>query len=221
MPKILMLVTSHGQIDADHPTGLWLEEYAVPLRIFREAGFNVVTASPKGGRAPVDPRSLENVAPEQDALRELESTQMLMEVDDASAFDAVFVPGGHGTMWDLASHQAVKTLLSEFDVQGKIIAAVCHGPAAFVDAIRAGASATLVENRRITCFTNAEERAVGLDRIVPFLLASKLREQGATVVEGPDWADHVEVEDRYITGQNPQSSASTAHAVVSALRARV
>jgi putative intracellular protease/amidase len=219
MAKVLMLVTSHGQIDTDHPTGLWFEEYAAPLRIFRDAACDVVTASPKGGRAPVDPRSLEKITPDPDAMSALEHTHMLMELDDASSFDAVFVPGGHGTMWDLATHQAVKTLISEFDVQGKIIAAVCHGPAAFVDAIRAGGSATLVEGRRITCFTNSEERAVGLDKVVPFLLASKLREQGANVVEGADWADHVEVDGNFITGQNPQSSASTARAVVSALKA--
>jgi putative intracellular protease/amidase len=221
MPRILMVVTSHDRIDAEHPTGLWLEEYAAPLRIFREAGFTVITASPKGGRAPVDPRSLENVTPDPDAMRELEHTQMIMEVDDTATFDAVFIPGGHGTMWDLASHQALKTLVSEFDVQRKIVAAVCHGPAAFVDAIRAGASETLVEGRRITCFTDAEERAVNLDKAVPFLLAPKLRQQGANVIEGPDWSDHVEVDGNFITGQNPQSSASAARAVVTALNARV
>lgn len=221
MPKILMVVTSHDRIDAEHPTGLWLEEYAIPRRVFLDAGFTVTTASPKGGKAPVDPRSARGERVDADALQHLEHTTMLFEAGDASAYDAVFVAGGHGTMFDLATNQALKTLLSEFEAQHKIIAAVCHGPAAFVDAIRAGVAQTLVHERRITCFTDAEERAVGLDRLMPFLLATKLREQGATVVENPDFTDHVEVDGTWITGQNPQSSESTARAVVQALQAHV
>lgn len=217
MPKILMVVTNHDRIDDEHPTGLWLEEYAIPRRVFRDAGFEVVTASPKGGKAPVDPRSTEEGEPDREALAELENTTMLLESGDAGEYDAIFIPGGHGTMFDLATSQALKTLLSEFDAQNKIIAAVCHGPAAFVDAIRAGEAETLVQGRRITAFTDAEERAVKLDSLMPFLLASKLREQGATVVENADWSDHVEVDGTWITGQNPQSSQSTARAVVSAL----
>lgn len=217
MPKILMVVTNHDRIDDEHPTGLWLDEYAIPRRVFRDAGFEVVTASPKGGKAPVDPRSTEEGEPDREALAELENTTMLLEAGDAGEYDAIFIPGGHGTMFDLATSQALKTLLSEFDAQNKIIAAVCHGPAAFVDAIRAGEAETLVQGRRITAFTDAEERAVKLDTLMPFLLASKLREQGATVVENADWSDHVEVDGTWITGQNPQSSQSTARAVVSAL----
>lgn len=217
MPKILMVVTNHDRIDDEHPTGLWLEEYAIPRRVFRDAGFEVVTASPKGGKAPVDPRSTEEGEPDREALAELENTTMLLESGDAGEYDAIFIPGGHGTMFDLATSQALKTLLSEFDAQNKIIAAVCHGPAAFVDAIRAGEAETLVQGRRITAFTDAEERAVKLDSLMPFLLASKLREQGATVVENADWSDHVEVDGTWITGQNPQSSQSTARAVVGAL----
>lgn len=217
MPKILMVVTNHDRIDDEHPTGLWLDEYAIPRRVFRDAGFEVVTASPKGGKAPVDPRSTEEGEPDREALAELENTTMLLESGDAGEYDAVFIPGGHGTMFDLATSQALKTLLSEFDAQNKIIAAVCHGPAAFVDAIRAGEAETLVQGRRITAFTDAEERAVKLDSLMPFLLASKLREQGATVVENADWSDHVEVDGTWITGQNPQSSQSTARAVVGAL----
>lgn len=221
MPKILMVVTGHAQIDADHPTGLWLEEYSIPRRAFRDAGFDVVTVTPHGGKAPLDPRSLEGIEPDQDAIKELEDTRMLLEAGDAGEFDAIFLPGGHGTMFDLADFAPIKTLLSEFDAQNKIVAAVCHGPAAFVDAIRTGEAETLVAGRRITCFTDNEERAVKLDKLMPFLLASKLRQQGATVVEGADWADHVEIDGNWITGQNPQSSGSTAQAVVAALKARV
>ncbi len=214
-----MVVTGHGAIDAEHPTGLWLEEYSIPLRAFRDAGFEVVTATPHGGKAPVDPRSLEGITPDEDALHELDNTRMLLEAGEASEYDAIFLPGGHGTMFDLAEFPPIKTLLSEFDVQGKVIAAVCHGPAAFVDAIRTGVPDTLVAGRRITAFTDSEERASKLDALMPFLLASKLREQGATVVENADWSDHVEIDGNWITGQNPQSSASTAKAVVAALQA--
>jgi putative intracellular protease/amidase len=221
MPKILMVVTNHDRIDSEHPTGLWLEEYAIPRRVFLDAGFSMVTASPKGGKAPVDPRSTEGTAVDLEAMNALAKTTMLFEAGDAADYDAIFIPGGHGTMFDLASSQALKTLLAEFDVQQKIIAAVCHGPAAFVDAIRAGVAEMLVAGRRITCFTDAEERAVKLDSLMPFLLASKLRAQGATVIENADWSDHVEVDGTWITGQNPQSSESTARAVVNALQARV
>ncbi len=221
MPKILMVVTNHDRIDSEHPTGLWLEEYAIPRRVFLDAGFEIVTASLKGGKAPVDPRSTEGVQIDREALAELDHTTMLLEAGDAGGYDAVFIPGGHGTMFDLAQSQSLKTLLSEFDAQHKLIAAVCHGPAAFVDAIRAGEADTLVAGRRITCFTDAEERAVKLDGLMPFLLASKLREQGATVIENADWNDHVEVDGTWITGQNPQSSRSAARAVVSALSSRV
>lgn len=215
-----MIVTGHSQIDSEHPTGLWLEEFSIPWRAFREAGFEVTVASPHGGKAPVDPRSLEGVNADEEAMRELQATKMLLETGDAEGYDAVFIPGGHGTMFDLAGFQPVKTLLSEFDAEGKVVAAVCHGPAAFVDAIRTGEAETLVAGKRITCFTDSEERAVQLDKLMPFLLASKLREQGATVVENADWADHVEVDGNWITGQNPQSSASTAKAVIEALKTR-
>ncbi|MBV8491184.1 MAG: type 1 glutamine amidotransferase domain-containing protein [Candidatus Eremiobacteraeota bacterium] len=219
MAKILMIVTSHGEIDAGHPTGLWYEEYAIPYRAFVDAGFGVVTASPRGGKVPVDPRSLDGVTPDPAILAELENSITALELGDTAAFSAVFLPGGHGTMFDLAQGQQFKALISEFDAQGKIVAAVCHGPAVFVDAIRAAEPRTLVAGRRITCFTDEEERTTKLDSLMPFLLASKLREQGAEVVENPPWSDHVEVDGNWVTGQNPQSSASTARATIEALKA--
>jgi putative intracellular protease/amidase len=221
MPKILMIVTGHSQIDSEHPTGLWLEEYSIPWHAFRDAGFDVVTATPHGGKAPIDPRSLEGADPNDPACKELEQTKTLREAGDAEDYDAVFIPGGHGTMFDLASFDPLKTLLTEFDAQGKIVAAVCHGPAAFVYAIRTGEAATLVAGKTITCFTDDEERAVKLDTLMPFLLESKLREQGANVVIAPNFSDHIEIDGTWITGQNPQSSGSTAKAVIEALKARV
>jgi putative intracellular protease/amidase len=217
MPKILFVVTSHAEIDSEHKTGLWLDEFATPYAALRDAGFEIVTASPRGGQAPIDPRSLEGVDPG-GAAAALAQTHPLHEVGDALQYDAIFIPGGHGTMFDLATSLPVKTLLSEFDAQGKLVVSVCHGPAAFVDAIRAGEPKTLVSGKTITCFTDEEERATGLAPLMPFLLASKLREQGATVVERAPWADHVEIDGTWITGQNPQSSANVAKALISALR---
>jgi len=221
MAKILIIVTGHSEIDAQHRTGLWYDEFAQPFAAFTGAGFEIVTASLRGGAAPLDPRSLENVTTDETVMRVLENTVTLQEAGDAYLYDALFLPGGHGTMFDLAKSQPLKALISELDAQGKIVAAVCHGPAAFVDAIRAAEPRTLVDGRRLTCFTDAEERATKLDSLMPFLLASKLRAQGANVVEGADWADHVEVDGNWITGQNPQSSESTARAVIEALHARV
>ncbi len=217
MPKILFVVTSHAEIDSDHETGLWLEEFTTPYAALRDAGFEIVTASPRGGQVPLDPRSLEGVDLG-DAAPALAQTHPLHEVGDALLYDAIFIPGGHGTMFDLATSLPVKTLLSEFDAQGKLVVSVCHGPAAFVDAIRAGEPKTLVSGKTITCFTDEEERATGLAPLMPFLLASKLREQGATVVERAPWQDHVEIDGTWITGQNPQSSAGVAKALISALR---
>ena len=221
MAKILMIVTGHSEIDSQHPTGLWYDEFAEPYAAFRSEGFDVVTASLRGGPTPVDPRSLEGTTVDDAVKQALDNTLTLQQAGDAYQYDAVFLPGGHGTMFDLAKSQPLKAFVSELDAQGKIVAAVCHGPAAFVDAIRASEPRTLVDGRRITCFTDAEERATKLDSLMPFLLASKLRAQGAQVVEGPDWTDHVEVDGNWITGQNPQSSGSAARAVIEALRARV
>lgn len=220
MSKILFVVTSHAAIDANHATGLWLEEFTIPYELFRSSGIDCVTSSPRGGSVPVDPRSEKEGGGDRDAREPLERTLALHEVGDALEYDAIFIPGGHGAMFDLATSVPLKTLLSEFDAQGKIVASVCHGPAAFVDAIRTGEPKTLVAGRTMTCFTNEEERATGLESSMPFLLASKLREQGAHVVENAPWSDHVEIDGTWITGQNPQSSASAARAVVEALRVR-
>jgi putative intracellular protease/amidase len=221
MPKILFVVTSHSEIDAAHKTGLWLDEYATPHASFREAGFDIVTASPRGGAAPVDPRSQQGAEDDDAALATLAQTHPLHEIGDALQYDAIFIPGGHGAMFDLSTSLPLKTLLSEFDAQGKFIASVCHGPAAFVDAIRAGEPKTLVSGKTLTCFTDEEERDTGLDALMPYLLASKLREQGANVVEAPAWQQHVETDGTWITGQNPQSSGAVAAAVISALQARI
>ena len=216
--KILMIVTSHSQIDANHPTGLWLEEAAVPYLEFKSNGADVVLASVQGGQAPIDPRSKPD-QPQADQWAEvinaLKATPAIGEFS-ASEFDALFLPGGHGTMFDMPANQELQRLIREFADADKIIAAVCHGPAALVG-VALSDNRPLVAGMRLTAFTDEEERAVELDAYMPFLLETKLRELGARFITQPMWSDHVEQDGNLITGQNPQSSASIARAVIKRL----
>lgn len=218
MAKILMVVTSHSELPNGHKTGLWLEEYAVPYNEFTGAGFDVVTASPKGGEAPIDPRSFESEAASTTyakALAEVKKTKNLSQIEPAE-FDAIFFPGGHGPMFDLAKDARVKELLRHFVENGKVHAAVCHGPAAFVGA-GTSSGKSIVAGKRLTAFTNSEEREVQLDKAVPFMLEDRLRDEGARFEASANWSDHVVTDGLLVTGQNPQSSASTARAVITAL----
>ena len=215
--QILMIVTSHDRIDAEHATGLWFDEFAVPYQLFHQAGCRVAVASPTGGRAPIDPRSAPNAGQavtHAAALQALTDTRALGDVRSQD-FDAVFFAGGHGTMYDLPVAE-VGRVVGEFADAGKIVAAVCHGPAALVTAKRADGTA-VVRGRKVTGFTNEEERAAQLDQLMPFLLETKLRELGAEFIAAPAWSDHVVGDGTLITGQNPQSSAGTARAVLNAL----
>lgn len=214
--SILVVVTSHSTIDEGHPTGLWFEEFAVPYGLFREQGYAITVASPRGGEAPVDPRSLEGyqATPQNEAARAaLRDTRRVDSSLRADAFDAIFFPGGHGTMFDLPDNPEIRRLVSEFAQADKVLASVCHGPACLVGAmLRDGTP--LVKGRRVTAFTDEEERAVELDRLMPFLLETRLRELGAEFVPAANWQDNVVVDGRLVTGQNPQSSASAARAVI-------
>ena len=215
--NILMVVTSHDRIDADHLTGLWLEEFAAPYEIFTNAGHRVTVASPRGGSAPIDPRSeadREKFAPE--TLSTLENTRVLEELD-LKGFDAVFFPGGHGTMYDLPKDKSVTAAVNHFLSGNQPAAFVCHGPAALVSATKSD-GIPLVAGRRVTGFTNEEEKAVELDDDVPFLLESRLREQGATFIGAPNFAEHVVVDGNLVTGQNPASSAAAARALLELFR---
>lgn len=218
--RILIVVTSHDHIDATHPTGLWFEEFAIPYQEFLSQGFEVLIASPRGGDVPVDPRSEpkpEEAGQTAQARSVLRQTQSLSEVG-ATDFAAIFLPGGHGTMFDLPENTDLQRLLGEFVSQDKVIAAVCHGPAGLVGA-RLANGTPLVAGKTITAFTDDEERAVSLDQSMPFLLESRLRELGGHFVGQPNWSDHVERDGKLITGQNPQSSSSLARAVIEALQA--
>jgi putative intracellular protease/amidase len=215
---ILFIVTSHDRIDADHPTGLWFEEFAHPYEVFQKQGYRITVASPKGGKTPIDPRS--TPTPEAanqyiEALRALDNTLPLTSVNP-SDYDAVFMPGGHGTMFDLPTAQVGK-IVGAFADADKIVAAVCHGPAGLIAAQRANGQ-PVVAGHRVTGFTNAEEDAAQLSDAMPFLLQDKLTELGATFIPSPMWNDHVVIDGKLITGQNPQSGRSTAEALVKALK---
>lgn len=214
---ILIIVTSHDRIDANHPTGLWLEEFAIPYRLFRASGHQVTVASPKGGAAPIDPRSLEGDAGGA-ALAALAET-LPLNVITPGQFDAVFLPGGHGTMFDLPHNGAVSRIIEAMAAAGKLVAAVCHGPAGLIGAT-AGNGLPLVEGCRLTAFTNAEERAVELDKQMPFLLETRLKELGAEFIPAGLWEEHAIRDGWLITGQNPQSSAAVAELVIRALKER-
>jgi putative intracellular protease/amidase len=218
--RILIVVTSHDHIDATHPTGLWFEEFAIPYKEFLSQGFKIIVASPRGGDVPIDPRSEpkpEEAEQAAQARSVLQQTRSLSEVG-ATDFDAIFLPGGHGTMFDFPENTTLQHLLGEFVSQDKVIAAVCHGPAGLIGA-RLANGTPLVAGKTITAFTDNEERAVSLDQSMPFLLESRLRELGGHFVVQPNWSDHVECDGKLITGQNPQSSGSIAKAVIEALQA--
>lgn len=217
--RILMVVTSANRINAEKSTGLWLEEFSVPYLLFKKAGFEVNVASPKGGDAPIDPRSQTDAAKVKSwegASRALQDTARLDAVR-AEGYDAIFIPGGHGAMFDLPGNGQLKELLRQFTTEGKVIAAVCHGPAGLVGATGKDGK-PLVAGKTITAFTDDEERAMALDREMPFLLETKLREEGAKFVGGAKWGSHVEVDGRMVTGQNPASSAAAADAVIRLLK---
>lgn len=216
--SILMVVTSHEQMTDEHKTGIWFEEFAVPAGIFKQAGYSISVASVSGGAAPIDPRSMpENTDDEatRQALAELKQTAVLRDVN-LSGYDAVFFPGGHGTMYDLPVSAEVGKTIGEFMESGRAVGAVCHGPAAFVGATLSDGTPA-IKGRKLTGFTNDEEQAVELAEVMPFLLQSRLSELGAEFVTSPNWNDNVVVDGKLVTGQNPQSSASAAKALLQAI----
>ncbi len=224
--KILMVLTSHAKLgDTSKKTGFWLEEFAAPYYVFKDAGAEVVLASPKGGQPPLDPRSdepdaqteaTERFRADAEAGSRLASTNKLADVVDQS-FDAVFYPGGHGPMWDLAEDPDSIGLIESTLAAGKPLAAVCHAPAVLRHAMAAG-DVPLVQGRTVTGFTNSEEQAVGLTDVVPFLIEDMLVERGADYRKKADWESHVLTDGMLVTGQNPASSKAAAEAVLALLR---
>ncbi len=226
--KILMILTSHDQLgDTGKKTGFWLEEFAAPYYVLKDAGHDITLASPAGGQPPLDPKSdepdaqteaTERFKQDAEAQAQLASTLKLVDIDIA-AFDGVFYPGGHGPLWDLAESATSKALIETALASGKPVALVCHAPAV-LKSVTAPDGAPIVKGRKVTGFTNAEEDAVGLTDIVPFLLEDALRAQGAEFSNVGLFEPHVVSDGLLITGQNPPSSEPTAHALLDALNAK-
>ncbi|GED22295.1 type 1 glutamine amidotransferase domain-containing protein [Halomonas halmophila] len=223
--KILMVLTSHDQLgDTGHKTGFWLEEFASPYYTFLDAGAELVLASPAGGQPPLDPNSdqpdaqtpaTERFKQDEQAQKVLANTLKLDEVS-AADFDAVFYPGGHGPLWDLAESRTSIALIQDFNQAGKPISFVCHAPGVLRH-VKGQDGEALIKDRRITGFTNGEEAAVGLTEVVPFLIEDEFTRLGARYEKGDDWAAYVVEDGRLITGQNPFSSEAVAQALLKQL----
>jgi putative intracellular protease/amidase len=223
--KILMILTSHDQLgDTGNKTGFWLEEFAAPYYVFKDSGASITLASPKGGQPPLDPNSdaadaqtpaTERFKQDAAAQQALANTQVLGSVK-MQGFDALFYPGGHGPLWDLAEDATSIALIEQFHGAGKPVAAVCHAPAVFRHT-KGGDGKPLVSGHRVTGFSNSEEQAVQLSEVVPFLLEDMLKEKGGLYSRGDDWQSYVVEDGLLITGQNPASSEAAAEALLKRL----
>ncbi|WP_447988789.1 type 1 glutamine amidotransferase domain-containing protein [Achromobacter spanius] len=224
--KILIVLTSHDTLgDTGRKTGFWLEEFAAPYYAFVDAGAAVTLASPKGGQPPLDPKSDDPDAQtdatrrfrqDADAQRVLANTQRLADMQ-AADFDAVFYPGGHGPLWDLAEDAKSVALIETMLAAGKPVSAVCHAPGVLRHAKTADGK-PLVQGRQVTGFSNSEEAAVQLTDVVPFLVEDELTHLGGVYSRGPDWQPHVVCDGLLVTGQNPASSVGVAEALLERLK---
>ena len=223
--KILMVLTSHDKLGVtDKKTGFWLEEFAAPYYAFKNAGVEITLASPLGGQPPLDPKS-DDPGSQTDATRRFKAdpaSQVLLantlKLADVTAgdFDAVFFPGGHGPLWDLAEDAASIALIEAMLTAGKPVAAVCHAPGVLRHP-RTASGAPVVQGKAVTGFANSEEEAVGLTQVVPFLVEDSLKQNGGIYSKGPDWQPHVVTDGLLITGQNPASSEPAAVALLAKL----
>lgn len=223
--KILMVLTSHDKLgDTGKKTGFWVEEFAAPYYILADAGADITLASPRGGLPPVDPSSTEEDAQteatkrfdkDEELQKKLSLTKKLEDVD-ASDFDGVFYPGGHGPLWDLANNLKSISLLEAFNEQMKPMAFVCHAPGVLANV--EDHKKPLVRGKKVTGFANSEEDAVGLTNVVPFLVEDKMNQLGADYSKGDDWSSYVQVDGKLITGQNPASSERAARELLRLLQ---
>ncbi len=224
--NILIVLTSHDTLgNTGRKTGFWLEEFAAPYYAFVDAGARITLASPAGGQPPLDPKSDDPDAQtddtrrfrqDQDAQRLLAATLPLAQVQ-AADYDAVFYPGGHGPLWDLAEDPKSVSLIETMLAAGKPVAAVCHAPGVLRHAKTADGK-PLVQGRQVTGFSNAEEAAVQLTDVVPFLVEDELKQLGGLYTSGPDWQPHVVSDGLLVTGQNPASSVGVANALLDRLK---
>jgi len=223
--KILMILTSHDKLgNTGEKTGFWLEEFASPYYVFKDAGAEITLASPLGGQPPLDPKSdtpdfqteaTHRFKSDSAAQAVLANTLKLAAVN-AVDYDAVFYPGGHGPLWDLAEDAASIALIEALLATGKPVAAVCHAPGVLRHA-KAPDGISVVQGKKVTGFTNSEEEAVGLTKIVPFLVEDMLKETGGKYSKAEDWHPYVETDGLLITGQNPASSEPAARALLEKL----
>lgn len=228
-PRILIITTSHANMgSADEKTGVWLEELTTPYYAFVDGGADVTLASIAGGPVPIDPRSTGDDSRKEESVRRyLDDPALQAKVADTPAFtsldgadyDAVFLPGGHGTMWDYPKSPELAELVENFLGHGKPVAAVCHGPAGLTTAQIDGGP--IVKGKKVAGFTNSEEEAVGLTKVVPFLLEDRLRELGGDYQKGPDFAPFAVRDGLLITGQNPASAGKVASLTLEAVRDQV
>jgi putative intracellular protease/amidase len=227
--KVLFVLTSHSELGhTGEKTGFWVEEFAAPYYLLADAGVDITIASPKGGQPPIDPKSMAPDAQtpatqrfENDtALKEkLANTIKLSEADPAQ-YEAVFYPGGHGPLWDLANDPDSIKLIQNFIRQQKPVAMVCHAPGALVN-VKAENGDPLIKGKLLTGFSNSEEEAVQLTAVVPFLLEDELKKSGAIYSKGPDWGSYVIKDGLLITGQNPGSSEEAAEELLKVLNGTV
>ena len=228
--KVLFVLTGHDRLgpagdESADPTGFHLAEAARPWAVLTDAGYTVDFATPEGGKAPIDPSSKD--MDDEDNARfmndpriaaVLENTPALADFD-LDDYRAIYFPGGHGTMWDLPDNEAVQTAVREVFEAGKVVAAVCHGPAAFVN-VKLSDNSWLVEGRKLSVFTDEEEREVEKASIVPFLLANKLEERGATIDKAENFEKAVSVDGCLVSGQNPASARGVGEAMRDLLKGR-
>ena len=213
--KILMIVTSHATLgNTGKPTGLYLPELAHPYEVFINAGFEVNVASPLGGEAPVAPESISEELKKYLPL--VKNTKALAQINSHD-YAAYLVVGGHGTMWDLPGNSELQRILPQAYTHKKIIAAVCHGPAALVG-LKNENGEPMIQNKKLTGFTNEEEDATGLTATMPFLLEDELRYAGAEFAKADNWQANIVVDGTLVTGQNPASAKGVAEAMVSLLK---
>jgi putative intracellular protease/amidase len=220
-----MVLTSHDELgNTGHKTGFWLEEFAAPYYALKDAGASITLASPLGGQPPLDPKSdmpesqtaaTRRFKSDPGAQAELGNTLKLAELS-AADFDAVFYPGGHGPLWDLAEDRASIALIEAMYAAGKPVAAVCHAPGVLRHA-NAPDGTPLVKGKQVTGFTNTEEEAVGLTQVVPFLVEDMLKSNGGVYSKAGDWQSYVVTDGTLITGQNPASSEAAAEALIKLL----
>lgn len=224
--KILVVLTSHDKLgNTGEKTGFWLEEFAAPYYVMKDAGAELTLASPAGGEPPLDPKSrlpdfqtdaTHRFDADEEAQKQLAETHKLSDIDP-SEYDAVFYPGGHGPLWDLTDNTHSIRLIEHFVATRKPVAAVCHAPAVLLN-VKSPNRELLVQGKKVTGFTNTEEEGVELTEVVPFLLEDALKACGAEYQKGDDWSSFVVTDGLLVTGQNPMSSEETAQALLKLLK---